>query len=126
VNYPESCHMLTWLLDEPGIPTDYRHQEGKHYSRLHQTLLHRLKVLFTSLQAWVDCHWRGVAGWAQNPRGSWHHEGNSNMKGSGLLRKAPSQLFTRHAHAGYGVNTFVLVNSAGKETFVKVRTFCDA
>lgn len=27
-NYPESCHMLTWLLDESGIPTDYRHQEG--------------------------------------------------------------------------------------------------
>lgn len=29
VNYPESAHMLTWLLDEPGIPTDYRHQEGE-------------------------------------------------------------------------------------------------
>ena len=28
VNYPESAHMLTWLLDEPGIPTDYRHMEG--------------------------------------------------------------------------------------------------
>jgi catalase len=27
-NYPESCHMLTWMLDEPGIPTDYRHMEG--------------------------------------------------------------------------------------------------
>jgi catalase len=47
VNYPESAHMLTWLLDEPGIPTDYRHMEG------------------------------------------------------------------------YGVNTFVLVNSEGKETYVK-------
>jgi Catalase len=29
VNYPESAHMLTWLLDEPGIPTDYRHMEGE-------------------------------------------------------------------------------------------------
>lgn len=28
VNYPESCHMLTWLCDEPGIPADYRRMEG--------------------------------------------------------------------------------------------------
>jgi catalase len=28
VNHPESCHMLTWMLDEPGLPTDYRHMEG--------------------------------------------------------------------------------------------------
>jgi len=27
-NYPESCHILTWLLDEPGIPANWRKQEG--------------------------------------------------------------------------------------------------
>ena len=27
-HYPESCHILTWLLDEPGIPADWVHLEG--------------------------------------------------------------------------------------------------
>ena len=25
---PESCHMFTWLFDDWGIPSDYRHIEG--------------------------------------------------------------------------------------------------
>ena len=27
-HYPESCHILTWLLDEPGIPADWVSLEG--------------------------------------------------------------------------------------------------
>jgi hypothetical protein len=37
VNYPESCNMLTWMLDEPGLPQDYRHLEGAHIQPGHDT-----------------------------------------------------------------------------------------
>lgn len=40
VNYPESAHMLTWLLDEPGIPTDYRHMEGAPIGFAHLAIVY--------------------------------------------------------------------------------------
>lgn len=27
-HHPESCHMLTWLFDDHGIPLNYRHMSG--------------------------------------------------------------------------------------------------
>lgn len=33
-NYPESCHVLTWLLDEPGLPANWRKLEGVFLAHL--------------------------------------------------------------------------------------------
>jgi catalase len=53
--YPESIHILTWLLDEPGIPQDWRHLEG--YSVNTFTLVNQ-----EGKRTWVKFNWYPDAG----------------------------------------------------------------
>mmetsp|Transcript_19331 Transcript_19331/g.31659 ORF Transcript_19331/g.31659 Transcript_19331/m.31659 type:complete len:491 (+) Transcript_19331:91-1563(+) len=54
-HHPESCHMFSFLLDDVGIPADYRHMEG--FGVHAYTWLTR-----DSKATWVKYHWKPTCG----------------------------------------------------------------
>ncbi|CAI5487462.1 unnamed protein product [Closterium sp. Naga37s-1] len=52
---PESCHMFTWLFDDWGIPSDYRHMEGFG--------VHTFKLINKAgKETYVKFHWKPTCG----------------------------------------------------------------
>ena len=54
-HHPESCHMLTFLLDDVGIPRDYRHMEG---FGVHTFILLNAE----GKETYVKFHWKPMEG----------------------------------------------------------------